>query len=152
MSFWDQLGDKISSGAASVSESAKRMAETVKLNNQIDKLLSEINAKYADMGRIVKREYMDTVDIHELKTIALEIDKMSEEVSEKRKAVNKLKGVRTCPNCGVQTVSNDTFCPSCGTKQSDDETVGQSDTVTDSDTEEIEEISAEDVEIVKDGE
>lgn len=153
MSFWDQLSDKISSGAASVSDSAKRMAEVVKLNNKIDSLTSEIERKYADMGRIVKRELMSVVDNDEVKAIAFEIDKMTEEVSEKRKEVNKLKGVKTCANCGVKLASGDTFCPSCGSKQADDVIVEDADNDAQEElSDKVVEISDEDVEIVSDGE
>ena len=136
MSFWDQLSEKVTNGANTVSESAKKMAEIVKLNRQIDKLKSEIETKYADIGKMVKRELLDKLDSDEIKIMAQEIDSMQAEMAQMKKAVYDLKGVKTCPECGVKIASEDTFCPSCGLKQE----------------EQVVEIPAEDVEIVEDGE
>lgn len=136
MSFWNQFSKKVSDGAVTVSESAKRMAEIIKLNSQIDKLESEIESKYADIGKLIKRELLDKLDDDELKVMAREIDEMQNEITQKKKTVYELKGVKTCPECGIKIANEDTYCPSCGLKQEDDNT----------------KISDDDIEIVKDGE
>ena len=59
MAFLDKLGEKITSGASAVSDSAKKVAETNKINAKITSYLAEVNARYTAMGRAVKLRLMD---------------------------------------------------------------------------------------------
>lgn len=117
MAFFNKLGEKISSGATAVSDSAKRMAETNKLNGRINSALSEINKKYTEIGRAVKLRLLDTVDDEEVKSLAAEIDALLSEVSQMKEQVNTLKGLKNCSGCGASINADVVFCPICGTKQ-----------------------------------
>ncbi|WP_124098073.1 zinc-ribbon domain-containing protein [Ruminococcus sp. Marseille-P6503] len=117
MAFLNKLGEKISSGASAVSDSAKKMAETNKLNARINSDLAEVNKKYIEIGRAVKLRLMEGITDSEVIRLAGEIDALLAEVAQLNEQVNVLKGVKKCGNCGAMINADVMFCPSCGSKQ-----------------------------------
>ncbi len=117
MAFLDKLGAKISSGATAVSDSAKRMAETNKLNARINAALADVSKKYTEIGRAVKLRLMDGISDPEVVRLAGEIDALLAEVTQLKEQVNTLKGVKNCGNCGATINADVMFCPSCGARQ-----------------------------------
>lgn len=117
MAFFNKLGEKITSGASAVSDSAKRMSEVSKLNSKINLNLSEITNKYTEIGRAVKLRLMESIEDDEVKRLAGEIDALLAEISQLKDMVNAAKGLKNCPNCGSTLNSDVLFCPSCGAKQ-----------------------------------
>lgn len=117
MEFFNKIGEKISSGASAVSNSTKKMAEIAKLNNKISHAHDEIDAKYTEIGKIVKLELIDSINHEEVKRLSDEIDALNAEVNESKETINKLKGLKYCVNCGTQLGGDDVFCSNCGTKQ-----------------------------------
>lgn len=117
MAFLDKLGEKISSGANAVSDSAKKMAESNKLNAKISSYLEEINIRYTNIGRAVKLRLMDSIQDQEVLRLAAEVDVLLAEVNQMQEQINNLKGVKYCSNCGTSLSASVLFCPNCGTKQ-----------------------------------
>lgn len=121
MDIINKITKKISSGVETVSKTANDAIETTKLKNMINKTQSEINVKYAEIGRIVKQELEESINNEDIKRICSEIDQLLELISENNDKINAIKGVKVCPECGAKLADDDAFCPDCGKKQPEKE-------------------------------
>lgn len=117
MSFLNKIGEKISSGATAISESARKFSETTRLNSKINRNLDEINNKYMIIGRLVKLNQMNNITDNEIIGYANEIDSLLAEVNELKEQINDLKGYKTCISCGAALDADVIFCSLCGVKQ-----------------------------------
>lgn len=117
MAFFNKIGEKITSGANAVSDSAKKAAETSRLNSKINADIAEVNNKYNEIGKAVKLRLMDSITDPEVVKLASEIDALLVEVKELGEQVKAIKGIKNCPNCGASLNADVMFCPNCGTRQ-----------------------------------
>lgn len=115
MAFFDKIGQTISAGVTSVSDSTKTFAGTAKLNSQINTAKNNIKKTYEDMGKY----YYDNrgnVSTAELDRMCGEIDKLNDEIHDLELKVKLAKGIVPCSNCGADVSVNSSFCANCGAK------------------------------------
>ncbi len=115
MAFFDKIGQTISAGVTSVSDSTKTFAGTAKLNSQINTAKNNIKKTYEDMGKY----YYDNrgnASTAELDRMCDEIDKLNDEIHDLELKVKLAKGIVPCSNCGADVSVNSSFCANCGAK------------------------------------
>lgn len=115
MAFFDKIGQTISAGVSSVSDSTKTFAGTAKLNSQINTAKNNIKKTYEDMGKY----YYDnrgSISTAELDRMCGEIDKLNDEIHDLELKVKLAKGIVPCSNCGADVSVNSSFCANCGAK------------------------------------
>ena len=115
MAFFDKIGQTISAGVSSVSDSTKTFAGTAKLNSQINTAKNNIKKTYEDMGKY----YYDNrgnASTAELDRMCGEIDKLNDEIHDLELKVKLAKGIVPCSNCGADVSVNSSFCANCGAK------------------------------------
>ena len=58
--FWDDVGRKLSGAAEAVGRKTSKVTEIARLKNQIYNLEREIKRDYADLGKMVYEQYLET--------------------------------------------------------------------------------------------
>ncbi len=86
MSFFDELGKKISDASRNAVEKTKDIAELTRLNSVIKENESQLDTLYTEL----------------------------EDTEKNRKSVLELKGLEKCPFCGEEFSADETQCPECG--------------------------------------
>lgn len=120
MSFLDRLSESVSTGMESASNSAKRMAEIIKLRSEISKDKAEMKELYIEIGRLVKSELMDKIDHDDVTRLSDEIDSLMLRIKDKKEKIGELKGTKPCLKCGERINKNILCYPNCGAKQNFD--------------------------------
>ena len=115
MDFFDKLGATLSSAGKDVSQKAKDLSGTAKLNLDIKAKEDLIQKQYTELGRIYYAAHKEDSAaegincIHAIREAEQEIARMKDEIM-------KIKGAVACPNCGAQLPVGTGFCGQCGTK------------------------------------
>lgn len=115
MDFLNKLGDKISSTSKDVAKKAKEVAEIANLNSQVSSKESTIKSMYVEIGKYVYENLKDDAPAEIAEKFA-SIDGLMDEIAGIKKAIQELKGVQACSNCGKDVDANAAFCPGCGNK------------------------------------
>lgn len=115
MDFFDKLGATLSSAGKDVSQKAKDLSGTAKLNLDIKAKEDLIQKQYTELGKVYYAAHKDDPSaegmnfIHTIHAAEREIARMKDEIM-------KIKGAVACPNCGAQLPVGTGFCGQCGTK------------------------------------
>ena len=106
MDFFDRMGEKLVTAGKDVTQKAKDLSGTAKLN---------FEKQYAQIGKLYYEDHKEEADGaygQQMQAIAeafAAIDHMKEEVL-------KIKGARQCPQCGATVPEDTEFCGKCGAK------------------------------------
>lgn len=115
MEFFDKLGATLSTAGRDVSQKAKDLSGTAKLNLDIKAKEDEIQKQYTELGKLYYAAHKNDAAaeginyINSIRTAEQEIARMREEIL-------KIKGAIKCPNCGAQLPEGTGFCGQCGTR------------------------------------
>ena len=104
MDFFDRMGEKLVTAGKDVTQKAKDLSGTAKLNFDIKAKEDFIEKQYAQIGKLYYGQQMQAI----AEAFAA-IDHMKEEVL-------KIKGARQCPQCGATVPEDTEFCGKCGAK------------------------------------
>ena len=108
MDFFDRMGEKLVIAGKDVTQKAKDLSGTAKLN-------FDIKAKEDFIEKLYYEDHKEEADGaygQQMQAIAeafAAIDHMKEEVL-------KIKGARQCPQCGATVPEDTEFCGKCGAK------------------------------------
>jgi hypothetical protein len=125
-------------GAKRASFEADKLQRTLKVQNTIGNLRSQIRKETMHLGETALRLYREgTLTEEELKVIAEAIESLEAQVAEKETELAQIKaetfpepkeepratgqpgGRQICPNCGQKLPDGMRFCTHCGTPLSD---------------------------------
>ena len=116
MGFFEELSGKITAGASNISNSAKKMTETAKINSEINSNTNQIEKLMKSIGVAVKARLMDDITDEEVLQLSAEIDSLIARNSELNEQLKQLRGYSKCLNCGKDLTADSLYCPYCGTK------------------------------------
>ena len=116
MGFFEELSEKITTGANNIQNSAKKMSETAKINSEINANTNQIDKLMKKIGVVVKARLMDTIADDEVLELSDEIDKLIARNGILNEQLKELRGFSKCVNCGKDVSADSLFCPYCGTK------------------------------------
>lgn len=116
MAFIDKIGEKISQGAASVSNSTKKMTDTARIKSMISANNQEINKRMTQIGMCVKARCLNKIDDEEVLQLASEIDSIISNNEQLSEELKRLSGIVRCANCGREIQNSVVYCPACGAK------------------------------------
>lgn len=113
MSFFDDLGKKLSQAGQSAAQKTKEIAETARLNSQISDEEKKINDFYLQIGKIYVSLHDENheADFDEL---IRGLHESEDKVKECRQQIKDIKGVVVCEKCGAEVSSGSAFCNTCG--------------------------------------
>ena len=102
MAFFDDIGRKFG-----------EMTDTSRLNSTINEEERKINANYTQIGKLYVSLHRDNPD-PELAVFVQAIAQSEQIIQNSRFQIQKIKGVRTCTNCGGEVSVSSAFCALCG--------------------------------------
>lgn len=113
MSFFDDLGKKLSQAGQTAAQKTKEIAETAKLNSQISDEEKKINEYYLQIGKLYVSLHDENheADFDEL---IRNLHESENKVKECRQQIKDIKGVVVCEKCGAEVSNGSAFCSACG--------------------------------------
>lgn len=112
MSFFDDLGKKISSASQEAIAKTKDFADIAKLNSNISDEERKMNLAYIEIGKTYFNNHMnDFEDCYTAHFTAINEAKVK--IEEFEKQISEIKGVVKCPKCGAEVPKTATVCPTC---------------------------------------
>ena len=113
MSFFDELGRKITDAGKAASEKAKDLAEVTHLNSVIKEKQAQADALTAELGEAYFNAHVNDKNC-EFYDKVKEIDNLKKAIDDCRSSILEIKGLVECPFCGTQFDADENCCPNCG--------------------------------------
>ncbi len=118
MSFFDDLGKKVSEAAQLAAKKSSNLLEIAKLNMAITAEEDKIEKAYAKIGKQIFAKYNSKVEVDpDVVSICEEIKVYQENLANLKSRLMDLKDVKLCIRCNAELDKSALFCPKCGTKQ-----------------------------------
>lgn len=113
MSFFKELGEKITKTTQGAVQGTKDFAEITKINTQISEMKRKINLSFSDLG---KSFYEKNKDLQEgdYSVIISTINDCEQKIKEFNNKIRVIKGVKNCGGCNEELSIDVKFCSSCG--------------------------------------
>lgn len=113
MSFFENVGKRMSETGQAAIQKARTVSETARLNIRIGELQKDIQGLYARIGEQYVRLHADgpEADLAELVGAVREAEG---QIAQCQEAIAKLSDARTCPSCGAVLGGGAAFCSVCG--------------------------------------
>lgn len=112
MSFFDDLGKKISSASQEAIAKTKDFADIAKLNSNISDEERKMNAAYIEIGKTYFENHAsDFENCYEAQFTT--IKEAKEKIEDLERQIIEIKGVIKCPKCGAEVPKTATVCPIC---------------------------------------
>ena len=126
--------------AGAVGKKTEEFVETQKMRNKMRTLQREIRNKYADLGEIVYKRYVDGDTMDEELTGHCEVVMgLQKELAECKESMAAKQGKNVCPACGISNPKDAVFCMYCGAELPVEEDEKEEDWFTQGSVEETEE-------------
>lgn len=116
MAFFDKIGQTITSGVSTVSDSTKSLAENTKLNSQINATKTSLAKAYEEIGKYYYNNRNGSISSEALESMCADVDRLKDELHDMELRYKLAKGFVPCSNCGSDVSVNSTFCANCGTR------------------------------------
>lgn len=114
MEFFDKIGETLVTAGRDVSQKAKDLSGTAKLNLDIKAKEDFLQKQYAEVGRLYYEAHKD--DVEPAYEQFESIREAEESVEQMKKDLLDIKGAKKCPKCGAQVPEEASYCSSCGEK------------------------------------
>lgn len=119
MPLFEDLGKRLSEVAKSAGKMTRDVAETTRINLQINTRQEEIEKCYVQLGKAYyARQTAGGGSTEAMDALCGQISEMIAECEDLQKQVDDLKGQRRCPNCGSIQSATSSFCSDCGERLS----------------------------------
>ena len=115
--LFGSIKQTITETAGAVGKKSEEFVETQKMRNKVRTLQREIRKKYADVGEIVYKRYVDGDTMDEELTGHCEVVMgLQKELAECKESMAAKQGKNVCPACGISNPKDAVFCMYCGTE------------------------------------
>lgn len=113
--LFGSIKQTITETAGAVGKKTEEFVETQKMRNKVRTLQREIRKKYADLGEIVYRRYVDgDMPDEELTGHCEVVMGLQKELAECKESMATKQGKNVCPACGISNPKDAVFCMYCG--------------------------------------
>ena len=113
MSFFDEVGKKITDVSQETIQKTKNMADVAKLNSVISEEEQKIKNACEQIGRVYVQKYRQNPD-PDLEQYVRAIVLSEQKIAESNHSIQELKGMVACSKCGAMVDKDSAFCPACG--------------------------------------
>lgn len=113
MSFFDEVGKKITDVGQGTIQKTKNMADVAKLNSVISEEEQKIKNACEQIGRVYVQKYRQNPD-PDLEQYVRAIVLSEQKIAESNHSIQELKGMVACTKCGAMVDKDSAFCPACG--------------------------------------
>lgn len=114
MTFFDEIGKRMSEAGQKTIQKTKELSDTTRLNSMISDEEKSINNNYFQIGKLYVSNHQDNYEESFADMISA-INESELKIHEYRKQIQDIKGVQRCAKCGAEVSRNAAFCSSCGT-------------------------------------
>ena len=115
--LFGSIKQTITETAGAVGKKTEEFVETQKMRNKVRTLQREIRKKYADVGEIVYKRYVDgDIMDEELAGHCEVVMGLQKELAECKESMAAKQGKNVCPACGISNPKDAVFCMYCGTE------------------------------------
>lgn len=115
MSFFEEIGRRVTDAGKGVSKQAKNFADTARLNSSVEAEQRLIEQKYAEIGNAYYAAHKDDAEAEFAAQIEA-IRQSEQKIAQWKEQILQIKGVIKCPSCGADIPYNSQFCGACGAK------------------------------------
>lgn len=115
MSFFDEIGKKVTQVGNDTVKMTKDLSEIAKLNSAVNSSEKKIQELYVQIGKAYFEKNSENTESEFYDTIS-EIKNQNALIRENKEKICAIKGVTSCKNCGSEVSAESAFCPVCGTK------------------------------------
>ncbi|MCI7106682.1 MAG: zinc ribbon domain-containing protein [Lachnospiraceae bacterium] len=113
MSFFDEVGKKITDVSQETIQKTKNMADTAKMNSAIAEEEQKIKLASEQIGRIYVQKYRENPE-PEFADYVKQVIIAEQKIAELKHTIQELKGMVSCPQCRAMVDKEAMFCPLCG--------------------------------------
>ena len=114
MSFFNDLGKKISDASQGAVAKTKDFTDVKKLNMAIREEERKVEDGYIVLGKAYFDAHKENGDDSFKDQIAT-IEESLNKIKKLERQIGEIKGIRKCPNCGLEVTKEAAFCSACGT-------------------------------------
>lgn len=115
MSFFNELGKKLSKAGQEAAQQTKIFAETTKISSYISDEEKKIDDLYKQIGKsYFEANRNNSSDIYAAQMS--EIVEAQNKILDYQQQIRDIKGIKNCPNCGAELDKKSGFCSTCGFK------------------------------------
>ena len=108
--LFGSIKQTITETAGAVGKKTEEFVETQKMRNKVRTLQREIRKKYADVGEIVYKRYVDGDTMDEELTGHCEVVMgLQKELAECKESMAAKQGKNVCPACGISNPKDDSI-------------------------------------------
>ncbi len=113
MSFFDDIGKKLSHATQATAQKAKDIADVSRLSSAISEEERKVTNNYYQIGKLYVAMHPED---HEADFAGLicSIKESERKIADYRNQIQEIKGVTRCEKCGSEVAMNMAFCSSCG--------------------------------------
>lgn len=119
MSFFEQLGKRISDAGQGVAQQTKNLAEAARLNGMISDAEKQIEQLFLTLGQSYYQKHKDDPAAED-REILDRVGTLYGDIARYQESVSKIKGMGVCPSCGAAVPPQAAFCNTCGAKIAQD--------------------------------
>lgn len=113
-----KITKKMGDGAMSIARKSSDIVEITKLNSLISSEEERVERELTQIGRVLFEKFTTGEQIDsDLSERCNNVAIMKNNIAEYKQKILELKGIKYCPNCGLQLSIDIKFCPECGAKQ-----------------------------------
>ncbi len=114
MSFFDDIGTKITQTGQKAKKTANDLVGAAKLSSQVTEQTKAIQALYEKLGECYYQRYgQQPQPAEELQELCSHIKASQDELSNMQAELQRLKNVKVCPQCGHGNTAEAKFCGQC---------------------------------------
>lgn len=121
MAFLDDLRKSISMAGQEAASQTRMFAETARINSKISDEEKQMNSLFLQLGRSYYEANKNNPEADRFDIIS-SINDAQTRIGFYRDEIRKVKGLKTCPQCGGEVPLNSLFCSFCGSKVPEAET------------------------------
>lgn len=117
-----KLGGDVKAGAEKLAkgaiDSSKKVAEKVKIKNNISQAESNMNAVYIEIGKKFEEVFGEQSE-SEFAELLAKLAEARAQIAQAKVELAALDSASICEGCGKYVQESQKFCPNCGLKQPD---------------------------------
>ncbi len=144
MSFFDDLGKKLSQAGQTAVQKTKEMADVAKLNSAISDEEKRIDDNYLQIGKLYVSLH-DAEHEADFDAFIAAIHEAEGKIKGYRQQIKDIKGIVKCEKCGAEVSKDAAFCSACGAPMPKEEPVVEPQPIEETPVAEAQEIASEPV-------
>lgn len=113
MSFFNNIGDKISGASNVLANKTKNIGQVMDLESKINSCQKQLTEDFSKLGLFVYENNFK-IDNAEYESMINKIHVVRNTIAEAQQKINELKSQKVCPYCGNVLEGSPTFCTYCG--------------------------------------